>query len=127
MEPIKHVDGKTNFAKRLLADAIREGCSRVEGVAEIRGDFAFNLRWLFSKRKSRGVVVRENANTIAIEICLMAQHGYTVPDVSYRVQESAIAAASTLTDKKVRRVNVKFIRFVHGENKKKPAKKRAQS
>jgi len=130
MDNIVHIDndryaGRTNFRGTLLADAVIQGCSRVEGVETLRGDFLFRLRHLFRRRTRGGVRIRTTAHGgIVIDLCLIAQHGYLVPDISYRVQEAAITAAQTLTEKKVKRVNVRIIKFV--DSTKKPKRKNEQ-
>jgi len=118
MDNIVHIDndryaGRTNFRGSLIADAVIQGCSRVEGVAFLRGDLYFRFRHLFRSRARAGVRIRATpSGSLVIDLCLVAEHGYLVPDISYRVQESAISAAQALTDKKIKRVNVRIARFV---------------
>ena len=118
MENLHHFDedsgiciGRTSFSPHLLCSAILAAASRVEGVAKLKPDFGFLLRHLF-RGGNRGVVVRPvGYNSVVIDICLVAQSGYTSAELSYRVQEAVLAVAQnkSLTDKRIKRVDVKIV------------------
>jgi len=114
MDSIVHFEndrfvGRTNFSPSLLRSAITAAVSRVDGVAAIRSDHGFRFRNMWGRMR-RGVAIKPvGYGTIAIEVCILARPGYTVADLSYRVQEAIHSIMhKDITSKKVRRVDVRI-------------------
>ena len=103
--------GRTSFSRSILRDAIVAATERVSGVAKVRPDFRFMLRNLFRRGRSRGVVIRNvGYGVIVVDICVVIYSGYASSDIAYRVQEAALAivSAQKLTEKSIRRIDVKI-------------------
>ena len=116
MDSIVHFEndqfaGRTDFSPALLADAARAAAKRVEGVEKLRADLHFRIKNWLRLGARRGIAVRPMGyQAIVIDVCLVAQQGYTAADISYRVQEAILNAIANqgLTDKKIKRVDVKI-------------------
>ena len=115
MDSILHFEnetyiGRTHFSPALLRYAVQAAAQRVEGVDRLKTDLYFCLKHLF-RNTAGGVAIRKvSYNAIIIEICLVANLNYSSADLSYRVQEAVLNAAQNknLTDKKIRRVDIRI-------------------
>jgi uncharacterized alkaline shock family protein YloU len=106
MEKIIHMEndkyiGRTQFSPKLLPDAIALTVKDVAGVARLGRKVKLN--------STDGVRIFEEEDGLIIDIILCVEYGYTVADVSYRVQETVISTASQLIERKVSSVNIKVI------------------
>jgi len=128
MDPILHFDngryvGRTTFSPAMLRTAIASAVTRVEGVASMRCDLGFRFRNMFRPAVRRcGVMIRSvGIGSVIVEVCIVAKQGYLANDLSYRIQEAilGIVANKDITDKKIKRVDV---RITDVERTKKPPK-----
>ena len=115
MDSIVHFEkekfiGRTNFKSGLVNSVVALCVNEVAGVAGIAKSFS---GFTFKKfLKTDGVKITYDKDGVIIDVCIAIQYGFAAADVSYRVQENVINAASSMLDKKIKAVNVK-IAHVH--------------
>jgi uncharacterized alkaline shock family protein YloU len=101
--------GRTNFASGLLNSVIALSAKEVHGVARVSADFGFSVRGIMHSLRARnGVVVTGTEDGLVVDVCIWIDYGYAAADVCYRVQENIINAAGSMTDKKIKNVNVRI-------------------
>lgn len=110
MDSIVHIEnykftGRTTFRGGLLNNIVALSVQEVKGVSKMQGSHGKGVL-----RPKKGVKVTfVNDGTMIIDVRVWLEPGYSVADVSYRIQENVIAAASSILEKKVKAVNVKII------------------
>lgn len=115
MDSIPHFDndkflGRTNFRSGLVNNVVALSVTEVAGVAAIAKSFSgFTVKPFL---KTDGVKITYEKDGIVIDVCIAIQYGFSAADVSYRLQENVINAASSMLDRKIKAVNVK-IAHVH--------------
>ena len=97
--------GRTNFHAGLLTSIILLGVKDVEGVERMSRS-GFRVKRLFNKSARMGVLVNFDFDGVVIDLWIRTVFGYSAADVSYRVQESVIAAVAGFVDANVKAVNV---------------------
>ncbi|MDR0975919.1 MAG: Asp23/Gls24 family envelope stress response protein [Christensenellaceae bacterium] len=104
--------GETVFETGFLHSAIKIAASEVPGVAYVGAkfgkDFRYKLRNLSALKDGVKITKRPMGTTIAVSIAIT--NGYSVADVSYRVQESVLEACLGfgLNKKRIRGINVRI-------------------
>jgi len=98
--------GRTNFRSGLVNNVVALAVQEVAGVAGIAKSFSgFTVKPFL---KTDGVKITYEKDGATIDVCIAIQYGYAAADVSYRVQENVINAASSMLDRKIKAVNVKI-------------------
>ena len=115
MDSIVHIEndkfiGRTNFRSGLVNNVVALSVKEVAGVAGIAQSFSgFTMKPFL---KTDGVKITYDHDGVIIDISIAILYGYSAADVSYRVQENVINAASSMLDKKIKAVNIR-ITHVH--------------
>lgn len=96
MDSIVHIEnykftGRTTFRGGLLNSIVELSVRDIKGVARLQRDVK---------------IVTAADESMTIDVSIWLEPGYAVSDVSYRVQESVIAAALSIIDKKIKSVNI---------------------
>jgi len=111
MDSIVHIEndkfiGRTNFRSGLVNNVVALSVKEVAGVAGIAQSFSgFTMKPFL---KTDGVKITYDKDGVVIDISIAIQFGYSAADVSYRVQENVINAASSMLDRKIKAVNIKI-------------------
>ena len=112
MDSIVHIEnekfiGRTNFRSGLVNNVVALSVKEVAGVAGIVQSFSgFTMKPFL---KTDGIKITYDKDGVIIDVSIAIQYGYSAADVSYRVQENVINAASSMLDKKIKAVNVKIV------------------
>jgi len=115
MDSIVHIEnekfiGRTNFRSGLVNNVVALSVKEVAGVAGIVQSFSgFTMKPFL---KTDGIKITYDKDGVIIDVSIAIQYGYSAADVSYRVQENVMNAASSMLDKKIKSVDVK-ITHVH--------------
>ena len=112
MDSIVHFEnerfvGRTNFHSGLLNSLVVLSVKDVEGVAKMCSE-AFPFRRIFNRALRNGVSVNFDLDGVVIDVWIWTYFGYSVADVTYRVQEAIINTVSGLIEDKVKHVNVRI-------------------
>lgn len=93
--------GKTELSNNLLTDAIALAVADIEGVVCVgKGE---------KKKIKKAIRIVKDDDGIRIKVVFSMRYGYSVADVSYRVQELVISTANSITNKKIVGVDVVVI------------------
>ncbi|MDP5273601.1 Asp23/Gls24 family envelope stress response protein [Chengkuizengella axinellae] len=95
----------------------------IEGVAGMSGGFAGGIAELLGRKNlSKGVKVEVGEKEAAVDVSIIVEYGYRIPDVSQQIQQNVKNAIESMTGLQVVEVNV-HIHDVHitpPEDKSKP-------
>lgn len=101
--------GEVHVADEVVAIIAGLAATEVEGVASMAGNITNELvSKLGMKNLSKGVKVEVAEKTVSIEVALNISYGYSIPEVSEKVQEKVKSAIETMTGLSVAIVNVRI-------------------
>ena len=99
--------GEVHVADEVVAIIAGLAATEVEGVASMAGNITNELvSKLGMKNLSKGVKVEVAEKTVSVEVALNISYGYSIPEVSEKVQEKVKSAIETMTGLSVAIVNV---------------------
>ena len=101
--------GEVHVADEVVAIIAGLAATEVEGVASMAGNITNELvSKLGMKNLSKGVKVEVAEKTVIVEVALNISYGYSIPEVSEKVQEKVKSAIETMTGLSVAIVNVRI-------------------
>ena len=101
--------GEVHIADEVVAIIAGLAATEVEGVGSMAGNITNELvSKLGMKNLSKGVKVDIIEENVEVEVALNISYGYSIPDVSAKVQEKVKTAIETMTGLHVAVVNVKI-------------------
>lgn len=101
--------GEVHVADEVVAIIAGLAATEVEGVASMAGNITNELvSKLGMKNLSKGVKVEVAEKTVSVEVTLNISYGYSIPEVSEKVQEKVKSAIETMTGLSVAIVNVRI-------------------
>ena len=110
--------GTVHVAGEVVAIIAGLAATEVEGVSSMAGNITNELVGkLGMKNLSKGVKVEVTDDSVEVNLSLNIAYGYSIPEVSGRVQERVKAAIENMTGLQVLEVNIR-IASVDMENSK---------
>ena len=101
--------GEVKIADEVVAMIAGLAATEVEGVDSMAGNITNELVGkLGMKNLNRGVKISVDDDHVSVELSLNMKYGYSIPDVSEKVQESVRTAIETMTGLTVLEVNIKI-------------------
>ncbi len=101
--------GEVRIADEVVAIIAGLAATEIEGVSSMAGNITNELvSKLGMKNLSKGVKVEVDENIVAVEVALNIGYGYSIPQVSAKVQEKVKTAIETMTGLEVAGVNVRI-------------------
>ena len=101
--------GEVHVADEVVAIIAGLAATEVEGVASMACNITNELVGkLGMKNLSKGVKVEVAEKTVSVEVALNISYGYSIPEVSEKVQEKVKSAIETMTGLSVAIVNVRI-------------------
>lgn len=101
--------GEVKIADEVVAIIAGLAATEVEGVASMAGNITNELvSKLGMKNLSKGVRVEVLGGVVNVDLALNIGYGYSIPDVSAKVQERVKTAIETMTGLEVSIVNVRI-------------------
>ena len=101
--------GEVQIADEVVAIIAGLAATEVNGVASMAGNITNELvSKLGMKNLSKGVKVEVAEKTVSVEVALNISYGYSIPEVSEKVQEKVKSAIETMTGLSVAIVNVRI-------------------
>ena len=99
--------GNIKIADDVVKTIAAKTAEDVDGVYKLSGGVADEVsKMLGKKRPTNGVKVEVGEKECSIEIYLVIEYGYPVPEVAHNVQKAIIKHVTELTGLKVVEVNV---------------------
>lgn len=101
--------GEIRIADEVVAIIAGLAATEVEGVGSMAGNITNELvSKLGMKNLSKGVKVELEENSTNVEVALNIAYGYSIPEVSAKVQDKVKTAIETMTGLSVNVVNVRI-------------------
>ncbi len=101
--------GEVKIADEVVAMIAGLAATEVEGVGSMAGNITNELVGkLGMKNLNRGVKISVDDDHVSVELSLNMKYGYSIPDVSEKVQERVRTAIETMTGLTVLEVNIKI-------------------
>ena len=100
--------GEVRVADEVVAIIAGLAATEIEGVKSMAGNITNELvSKLGMKNLSKGVKVEVTDDSVEVNLSLNIAYGYSIPEVSNRVQERVKAAIENMTGLEVADVNIK--------------------
>jgi len=101
--------GTVQIADEVVAIIAGIAATEVEGVSSMAGNITKEIISKFGmKNLSKGVKVDVSEGNVVVEVALNVEYGYSVPEVSVKVQEKVKTAIENMTGLCVTEVNIKI-------------------
>ncbi|KXZ39638.1 Uncharacterized conserved protein YloU, alkaline shock protein (Asp23) family [Alkalithermobacter thermoalcaliphilus JW-YL-7 = DSM 7308] len=99
--------GNIKISEDVIATIASLAASEVEGVASMSGGITENITEILGKKNlSKGVKVIVNEDEVFIDLFVLIEYGFVIPDVAWKIQENIKNTVETMTGLKVSEVNV---------------------
>ncbi|MEF9990061.1 MAG: Asp23/Gls24 family envelope stress response protein [Christensenellaceae bacterium] len=113
----KESNGTITFANEVIATIAGLAAIDIAGVAGMSGGFVDGFVELLGKKNlSKGIKVEVGSEEVAVDIALVVDYGYAIPDVAQNIQLSVMKAIETMTGLKVVEVNISVAGIKFKEN-----------
>lgn len=101
--------GEIQISDEVVAITAGLAATEVEGVSSMAGNITNDIvSRLGAKNLSRGVRVFMDNRKVSIDVALNIAYGYSIPEVSAKVQEKVKSTVETMTGLDVACVNVRI-------------------
>lgn len=102
--------GRIEIAPEVIEVITGLAAAEVEGVAHMSGGFVGDLaERLGRKNLAKGVKVEVGKKEAAVDVFLIIEYGYKIPEVARKIQENVQNAIENMTGLKVVEVNVHVV------------------
>lgn len=99
--------GTIHIADEVLAVVAASAALEVEGVTSLATNLQSDIAELMGKKVySKGVRLSVVNSQVLVEISILIQYGYVIPDVARKVQEAVMSAVTNTSGMEVSQVNV---------------------
>ena len=99
--------GTINIADEVLAVVAASAAMEVEGVSSLAANLSTDIAELMGKKVySKGVRLTVANGEVTVDISILIQYGYAIPEVAKKVQEAVMTAVSSTSGMEVSRVNI---------------------
>lgn len=101
--------GEVKIADEVVAIIAGLAATEVEGVSSMAGNITNELvSKLGMKNLSKGILVEVMENEVKVDVAINIAYGYSIPDVSAKVQDKVKSAIENMTGLTVAVVNVRI-------------------
>lgn len=109
--------GEIKVADEVVAIIAGLAATEVEGVSSMAGNITNEIvSRLGMKNLSKGIQIEIADNEVVVDVALNIAYGYSIPEVSKKVQEKVKSAIETMTGLSVATINVRIASVDMGEN-----------
>ena len=109
--------GEVKIADEVVAIIAGLATTEVEGVSSMAGNITNEIvSRLGMKSLSKGTQVEVSDNEVMVDVAINIAYGYSIPDVSTKVQEKVKTTSESMTGLEVAKINVRIASVDMGEN-----------
>ena len=109
--------GEVKIADEVVAIIAGLATTEVEGVSSMAGNITNEIvSRLGMNRLSKGIQVEVSDNEVMVDVAINIAYGYSIPDVSTKVQEKVKTTIESMTGLEVAKINVRIASVDMGEN-----------
>ena len=99
--------GTINIADEVLAVVAASAAMEVGGVSSLAANLSTDIAELMGKKVySKGVRLTVADGQVTVDISILIQYGYAIPEVAKKVQEAVMTAVSSTSGMDVSKVNI---------------------
>lgn len=105
------------YKKNVVISIVSLATQEINGIASISRNSVSVIKSAFNKNINRGIIVEfDQNNKVTIDVFVSVKFGYSVKDVSFRVQENIKSSVESMTEYKVALINVHIVGVTFSEN-----------
>ena len=105
------------YKKNVVISIVSLATQEINGIASISRNSVSFFKSAFNKNINRGIIVEfDQNNKVTIDVFVNVKFGYSVKDVSFRVQENIKSSVESMTEYKVASINVNVVGVTFSEN-----------
>lgn len=109
--------GEVKIADEVVAIIAGLATTEVEGVSSMAGNITNEIvSRLGMKSLSKGIQIEVSDNEVMVDVAINIAYGYSIPDVSTKVQEKVKTTIESMTGLEVAKINVRIASVDMGEN-----------
>ena len=109
--------GEVKIADEVVAIIAGLATTEVVGVSSMAGNITNEIvSRLGMKSLSKGIQVEVSDNEVMVDVAINIAYGYSIPDVSTKVQEKVKTTIESMTGLEVAKINVRIASVDMGEN-----------
>ena len=109
--------GEVKVADEVIAIIAGLAATEVDGVSSMAGNITNEIvSRLGMKNLSKGILVEVFDNEVKVDVAINIAYGYSIPDVSTKVQEKVKTTIESMTGLEVAKINVRIASVDMGEN-----------
>lgn len=109
--------GEIKVADEVVAIIAGLAATEVDGVSSMAGNITNEIvSRLGMKSLSKGIQVEVDDNEVVVDVAINIAYGYSIPEVSTKVQEKVKSTIETMTGLSVATINVRIASVDMGEN-----------
>ncbi len=109
--------GEIKVADEVVAIIAGLATTEVDGVSSMAGNITNEIvSRLGMKSLSKGIQVEVEDNEVVVDVAINIAYGYSIPEVSTKVQEKVKSTIETMTGLSVATINVRIASVDMGEN-----------
>ena len=104
------------YKKKVIVSIVSLATQEINGIASISRN-GNAIKNAFNKGASKGIVIGfDKNNKINIDVFVNVKFGYSVRDVSFRVQENIKSSVESMTEHKVGQINVHVVGVIFNDS-----------
>ena len=101
--------GEVKIADEVVAIIAGLAATEVDGISSMAGNITNEIvSKLGMKNLSKGIIVDVTEETVSVDVSVNIAYGYSIPEVSEKVQEKVKTAIENMTGLTVETVNVRI-------------------
>lgn len=98
--------GNVSYQRSVVIQIIELACKEISGVASFAVNAKNVIKGMVSKKFKKGIYLNFTEEGIETTVYLNAMFGHSVSDVAYRVQENIKKSVESMTEYKLKKINV---------------------
>ena len=98
--------GKLSYQRSVVVQIIELAAKEIAGVASFGVGASLAIKSAFSKKYKKGIYLNFTEDGVETTVYLNALFGHSVNEVAFRVQENIKKSVESMTEYKVKRINV---------------------
>ncbi len=99
-------DGDLSYKKNIVVQIIELAAKEISGVHSFNSTVGLSFKSIFNRKLKKGISIDFTEEGLIIDVYLNILFGHSVNDVAFRVQENIKRSVESMTEFKVKKVNV---------------------
>ena len=105
------------YKKKVIISIVSLATQEINGIASICRNYISVFKTAFNKNMKKGIIISfDKNNKVNIDVFVNVKFGYSVRDVSFRVQENIKSSVESMTEDKVGQVNVHVVGVIFSDS-----------